>query len=152
MLGPPFKSCVLDYWRYTLNNRGKRESKARQRSLFVATSNLKFFIIFCNTKFLVCSFFQYFFSFTSPWQCWNYCNGVVHGHTLQKAHCKTLEELHEKVLHAYETYEGDCFVISHQLSSIVDKPLKDMMNMDIDYLRCWLIRTYDEAVLAQQDF
>ncbi len=48
-------------------------------------------------------------------------------------------------------YNKDHFIISRNLMSIFDKSLTDLLNMDIDYLECWL-RTYDEAVLTQQDF
>jgi hypothetical protein len=82
---------------------------------------------------------------------WRLQNGVIYGHNLTKSHKKRLEGLKQEISRAYSQYTDDPFIISHHQSSLFNKPLKEIIQMDLDYLQSWLW-TFNEAVLTQQDF
>jgi hypothetical protein len=82
---------------------------------------------------------------------WTFRNGVIHGHSLAEAQQKIMEGLQKDITTAYEAYQKDPFIVSHQLSSLFHKPLQILLKKDKDSLTCWL-RTYEEAVLHQQEF
>jgi ribonuclease HI len=82
---------------------------------------------------------------------WKFRNGVIHGHNLAETHKKRLEGLKQKISSAFSHYRDDPFIISRHQSSLFNKPFEEIIQMDLDYLQSWL-RTFDEAVLTQQDF
>jgi hypothetical protein len=45
-----------------------------------------------------------------------------------------LEKLQTEILHAYEAYTVDPFIVSQHLISLFDKPLQYLLESDIDYL------------------
>jgi ribonuclease HI len=82
---------------------------------------------------------------------WSFRNGVVHGHTIDEEKSKRLTNLATEITQAYEQYQQDNFIISHNLSTLFDKPLQYILQGDVDFQISWL-RTYKEAVATQQDF
>jgi hypothetical protein len=91
----------------------------------------------------------YLLEFTDP--LWKFRNGVKYGHNLTESHKKQLEGLKQEISRAYSQYTEDPFIISHHQSSLFNKPLKEIILMDLDYLQSWL-RTFNEAVFTQQEF
>lgn len=82
---------------------------------------------------------------------WKFQNGVIYGHSSAKTHKKWLGGIKQEISCAYAQYKDDPFIISHHQSSLFTKPLRDILQMDLDYLQSWL-RTFNEAVLTQQEF
>jgi hypothetical protein len=83
---------------------------------------------------------------------WQFCNGIVHSHTVEAAAELEYTKLRAAVTQKYEQFDTDPHVISAQFNALFTRrSLQEHLHMDRDSLSCWL-RTVAEAKEHQRLF
>jgi hypothetical protein len=77
---------------------------------------------------------------------WKFCNGEVHGHSIEESREKERLQLQNRIDMEYRLYQVDPFVVSPQFVSLfTKKSQRKRRKMDRDSLDCWLISRSKET-------
>jgi hypothetical protein len=83
---------------------------------------------------------------------WKFCNGVVHGHTMEETKRKESQQLQTKIQQEYAAYHLDKYIVSPKYSFLfTKKTLQERLFMDRYSMSSWLA-TVTAAKAAQSPF